>query len=588
MIDRTIMNIDNTCDEPVNKKRKTKNGCHIETADDEKKIMSSTSVKKNSKIRKRHVASFRLKATGETAALTVPADSRIPLLLTDIQHLLLHSLLGNLNLTQSPRWYVLDKCSHISKTTCLIIEGLSIKDWEKYEDTMVKTRKIFDNVVEILTPSVYGGSLVKELALVPLSETEKESIIQQYGSMNLALEVRKDLMIMMKAVFPIRDGISEDFETTNLDEKFPRTQLILSAWQLIEENYPVPLKGKLKNAYADYVMSKSEYKPVTGTSPMFGIDCEMCLTSAGSELTRVSVVNEKHETVYESLVKPYNNITDYLTRYSGITKSLLQNVSKRLEDVQKELRELLPPDAILVGQSLNSDLHALKMMHPYIIDTSLIYNFTGERTRKPKLKTLAKEFLQEDIQKGNMGHCSVEDSLASLKLVQLKLSKTIEFGDAVHTNRQKYKENAIKMTTKPHYALSIFNHIIEQKKTSLVVGCDNITGDYHTFLTQAKESLCTQLKKNKLKKVKLNTVDGVEDVISTITETDDYNLVMGHLKLDEDSDDMKIVNRVDEWIANIWNSLKESALCVIVFGGTTKENGIAMMKVKGTSHGSIK
>ncbi|XP_050352028.1 RNA exonuclease 5 [Nymphalis io] len=589
MIDYTIMNIHNISGEPANKKRKTKNGCQIETADDEKN-MSSTSAQKCVKIRKRHVPSFRLKATGETAALKVPADSRIPLLLTDIQHLLLHSLLGNLNLTQSPRWYVLDKCGHISKTTCLIIEGISIKHWEKYNDVMLKTRKIFDNsIVEILTPSIYSGSLVKELALVPLSETEKESIIQQYGSMNLALEVRKDLMIMMKAVFPIGDGTPEDIEITNLDEKFPRTQLILSAWQLIEENYPVPLKGKLKNAYVDYVMSKNEYKPVTAKSPMFGIDCEMCLTDAGSELTRVSVVNEKHETVYESLVKPYNNITDYLTRYSGITKSLLQNVSKRLEDVQKELRELLPPDAILVGQSLNTDLHALKMMHPYIIDTSLIYNFTGERYRKPKLKTLAREFLQEDIQIGNTGHCSVEDSLASLKLVQLKLSKSIEFGDAVHTNRQKYKENAIKMATQPHYALSIFNHIIEQKKTSLVVGCDNITGDYHTFLTQAKESLCTQLKKNKSKKVKLNTVDEIEDVISTIADADDYNLVMGHLKLgDEACDDIKNVHKVDEWVTSVWNSLIESALFVVVFGGTTNENGIAMIKVKGTSNRSNK
>lgn len=498
--------------------------------------------------------------------------------------------MGNLNLTQPPRWYVLDKCSHISQTTCLIIEGVSIEHWKKYQNVMTNTTKIFDNFVEILTPSIYDGSLVKELALVPLSETEKESIIQKYGSMNLALEVRKDLMIMMKAIFPINDGMSENSENISLDEKFPRTQLMLSAWQLIEENYPVPLKGKLKNCYAEYVMTKDEYKPVTASSPMFGLDCEMCMTNIGSELTRVSVVNEKYETVYESFVKPYNNIVDYLTKYSGITKSILSNVNKRLEDVQQELRELLPPDAILVGQSLNVDLHALKMMHPYVIDTSLIYNFTGERTKKPKLKVLAREFLKQDIQSGNNGHCSVEDSLASLKLVQLKLSQSIEFGDAVHTNRQKYKENLVKMSVQPQLALSIFNHIIEQKKTSLVVGCDNITGDYHTFLTQAKESLSVQLKKCKTKKVKLNTVEAEEDVITSITSAvNDYNLVMGHLKLNcIDNIELKVMQQVDEWITNIWNSIHDSAICVVVFGGTISDNGIAMIKVKNTLYKSIK
>lgn len=83
--------------------------------------------------------------------------------------------------------------------------------------------------------------------------------------------------------------------------------------------------------------------------------------------------------IYDSLVKPENVITNYLTRYSGITEKMLNNVTVTLHNVQQTLRTLLPADAILVGQSLNSDLHTLKMMHPYIIDTSVIFNLTGDR-----------------------------------------------------------------------------------------------------------------------------------------------------------------------------------------------------------------
>merc|ERR1740128_645233 len=136
------------------------------------------------------------------------------------------------------------------------------------------------------------------------------------------------------------------------------------------------------------------------------------------ELTRICVVDDKLEVVYHSLVKPFNNITNYLTQYSGITKPMLEGVETRLSDVQAELRKTLPGDCILVGQSLNSDLNALKMMHPYVIDTSVIFNITGERRRKTKLSTLANIFLNIDIQTaGKKGHSPEEDAKAAMSLV---------------------------------------------------------------------------------------------------------------------------------------------------------------------------
>ena len=98
----------------------------------------------------------------------------------------------------------------------------------------------------------------------------------------------------------------------------------------------------------------------------------------------------------------------------GDTSTLLSMT--QLSCLSKEdLQKLLPRDAILVGQSLNSDLNALKMMHPYVIDTSVIYNVTGNRSRKTKLSVLSTMFLGQDIQKeGRKGHDPEEDARAAM------------------------------------------------------------------------------------------------------------------------------------------------------------------------------
>lgn len=44
-----------------------------------------------------------------------------------------------------------------------------------------------------------------------------------------------------------------------------------------------------------------------------------------------------------------------------MTKETLENVDVDLSDVQAKIKEILPKDAILCGQSLNNDFHALKV-----------------------------------------------------------------------------------------------------------------------------------------------------------------------------------------------------------------------------------
>jgi len=60
----------------------------------------------------------------------------------------------------------------------------------------------------------------------------------------------------------------------------------------------------------------------------FLIQCET--VALRNELTRVAVVNEQRECVYETLVKPRNKITNYLTKYvtSRLSPLTLHNLAE--------------------------------------------------------------------------------------------------------------------------------------------------------------------------------------------------------------------------------------------------------------------
>ncbi|KPI43388.1 RNA exonuclease 3 [Cyphellophora attinorum] len=170
-------------------------------------------------------------------------------------------------------------------------------------------------------------------------------------------------------------------------------------------------------------------------------DCEMVYTTNGMEVVRVTVVSwPTNRTLLDILVRPYGEILDLNTRFSGVTKKVYAEtppydgtaavaleaehakVGKVASPAQARqlLFDIIAPNTPLLGHAIDNDLNTLRVIHPFVIDTVLLYPHPrGGLPMRQSLRNLAFEHLDgRRIQNAaEQGHDSREDAVATGDLV---------------------------------------------------------------------------------------------------------------------------------------------------------------------------
>lgn len=171
-------------------------------------------------------------------------------------------------------------------------------------------------------------------------------------------------------------------------------------------------------------------------------DCEMGYTTFGLELLRLTAVAwPSHEPMLDLFVRPLGHILDINTRFSGITFEQFINTKcndpkdpcldiKNIRMVESPyvaralLLSQISPRTPLLGHALENDLNCIRLVHPTIVDTVLLYPHPSGLPARNSLKLLAEKYLDLNIQmSGAAGHDSLEDAQATGELVRYKVAR---------------------------------------------------------------------------------------------------------------------------------------------------------------------
>lgn len=174
------------------------------------------------------------------------------------------------------------------------------------------------------------------------------------------------------------------------------------------------------------------------------IDCEMVGCGENghiSVLGRIAVVDDKLKLLMDAFVKPNMKVTNFRTKWSGLTWDKLKygesfdSIQKKFLQIVEHYRKESNSGLVFVGHDICNDFQVLKWTPPEseIRDTSTYFPLRklliksllekGEIThiqkegflrQKPSLRSLSKHVLNLNIQQGS--HCPWEDAKSTMML----------------------------------------------------------------------------------------------------------------------------------------------------------------------------
>eukprot|EP01080_Neovahlkampfia_damariscottae_P005940 gene5940-9770_t len=335
-------------------------------------------------------------------------DGKTHLKLKDIQQF----ILSIFDEAPIPKWVQIKNKSKIEKVFLICVPGLDYDLYTKHIDKLQIFQELKSQACMTYSVSCDAKTSTNAFFHTILNVHRKPQ--KSYSEKS----IKSTLDLMTEKIYKL-----EDF--------------LLTEEELIENEFPLK-NDKEKKEENEYVQTVKLKKP---KHKAISMDCEMCLTEKGSELTRITLIGHKLNDKFESknklildkFVKPSTKIIDYLTQYSGVTENHLKNVTTTLEDIQKELLSIISSDTVLIGHSLENDLKSVKMIHKTIIDTSVLYPMTTKKIefgnlKKNSLKYLSIKYLKKTIQNSKKGHDSIEDAQSAFDLTLLKLKHGPDFG----------------------------------------------------------------------------------------------------------------------------------------------------------------
>ncbi|CDR41802.1 CYFA0S08e00188g1_1 [Cyberlindnera fabianii] len=390
----------------------------------------------------------------------------------------------------------------------------------------VKNRAQINNVVLVTTPGLDALTHFGATDIPPSTDniTEGLPVLKENFQEFVRLTAPGD----RESVYPLMKSLSmrpfTKSEKSRITKELKDKKLVLPDLKMTLEE--MTLNGYPIHPMTDAVIAGETPEGWIDTkkfahdgSHTFALDCEMCETASGKTLTRISVIDFDETVIMDEYVKPAEEITDYLTQYSGITREILEGVTTTLEDIQRKLLEIISTDDFLIGHSLENDLKVMRLRHPNIIDTSVVFEHPRGPPFKSSLKYLTRVYLQRSIQNGE--HDSIEDSKACLDLVKLKLVEGGLLGKVVDGQ-------------------SVFEDLMKLEKKAVFIDRTRVQPNQERYIQCANE----------------------DDIVDTIIKkVPTHHLVIGNLRSDKES-----LSELNSRLEKILSALPPKTIFIVASG----------------------